>query len=161
MRDFCVVNASPLIFLSRGNHLKLLSNFADRVLVPEAVVHEIRRKGPEDVTAKSLNQTDWLELVHAPPVPSTIQEWGLGPGESSVLALALATPGTEAVIDDLQGRKCAACLGVPVRGTLGLVLAAKKSGVIPSARSVLDDLLRGGLYLSGSVIDDALRRVGE
>jgi len=60
-------------------------------------------------------------------------DWGLGPGESSVLALANKHPGMEAIIDDLAGRKCAAYLKIPVRGTLGIVLVLKKRGVIPQA----------------------------
>jgi len=88
-------------------------------------------------------------------------EWSLGTGESSVLAYAASHPGTEAVIDDLAGRKCAACLNIPVRGTLGIILIAKKRGLIPFARPVLETLLRSGMYLSRSVLDQALRQVGE
>ena len=88
-------------------------------------------------------------------------EWGLGPGESAVLAYARAHPGTEAIIDDFMGRQCAKALGIPVRGTLGLVLSAKKRGRISSARDVMEDLIKGGLYLSRSVLDEALQHVGE
>ena len=85
----------------------------------------------------------------------------MGAGESSVLAVALAQTGAEVVIDDLQGRKCAVCLGIPVRGTLGIILTAKRRGLIPSARRVVEELLEAGLYLSTQVLDEALRRVGE
>ena len=88
-------------------------------------------------------------------------EWGLGPGESSVLALANEHPGMEAIIDDLAGRKCAAHLKIPVRGTLGIVLVSKKRGVIPKARPVMEMLIRSGLYISRPVLDEALKRVGE
>jgi predicted nucleic acid-binding protein len=82
-------------------------------------------------------------------------------GESSVLALGLAHPNTEVIIDDLAGRKCADSLDIPVRGTLGLVLAAKKRGVIPEARPVIEDMMSAGLYLSKRVLDRALEKVGE
>lgn len=48
-----------------------------------------------------------------------------------------------------------------MRGTLGIVLNAKRRGLIPLARPVIEDLLRAGLYLSQAVIDEALRRIGE
>ena len=156
-----VTNASPLIFLSRGEHLELLKHFADRVLVPEPVADEVRKKGAADVSTKALAEVPWIETVRTPTVPEVVLEWGLGLGESSVLAFALPRPGMEAIIDDLAGRKCAASLGIPVRGTLGIVLVAKKRGLIPSARSVMEDLIRAGLYLSRPVLDDALSRVGE
>jgi predicted nucleic acid-binding protein len=48
-----------------------------------------------------------------------------------------------------------------VRGTLGIVLAAKRPGLIAAARPVMADLTAAGLYLSERVLDEALRRVGE
>lgn len=82
-------------------------------------------------------------------------------GESAVLALAMQHPGTEAVIDDLLARKCAATLTVPVRGTLGIVLTAKNRGIIPLARPVIEDMMNIGLYLSKRVLNGTLSKVGE
>jgi len=65
------------------------------------------------------------------------------------------------IIDDLAGRKCADSLDIPVRGTLGLVLVAKKRGVIPAARPVIEDMMSAGLYLSKRILDRALEKVGE
>ena len=161
MAEFAVINASPLIFLTRGRHLDLLPHFADRLVVPEPVAHEIRVKGPQDITVRALETVPWIEVSPAPRVPAIILEWGLGPGESSVLAFAQQHAGVEAIIDDLAARKCAAGLGIPVRGTLGIVLTAKKRGLIPSARVVMEDLIQAGLYLSCRGLDDALRRVDE
>lgn len=93
-------------------------------------------------------------------MPATILTWRLGAGESATLALAQAHD-LEAIIDDLAGRKCAASLNIPVRGTLGLVLAAKQRGIIPKARPVIEDMMSAGLYLSRKVLDQALRRVVE
>jgi len=156
-----VINASPLIFLSRGQQLELLRHFASRILVPEPVANEILMKGPEDITTKTLDSTSWLEVVSVVPVPEKILEWGLGAGESSVLAFAHENPRMEAIIDDLAGRKCADHLNIPVRGTLGIVLASKKRGLIRKARPVMETLIHSGLYLSRPVLDEALRRVGE
>lgn len=70
-------------------------------------------------------------------------------------------PGTEAIVDDLAARRGAAALGIPVRGTLGLVLTAKKRGVIPVARPVLETLRQSGMYLSDRVLNQALALIGE
>jgi predicted nucleic acid-binding protein len=158
--DRAVINASPLIFLARGGHLGLLRVFAREIWVPEAVAGEIRQRGSGDVTAQALMATDWLVVKPVPIIAFTIAEWRLGAGESATLALA-ATHGLEAIIDDSAGRKCAASLGVPVRGTLGIVLAAKQRGLVPAARPIVEDLVSAGLYLSRRVIDGALRRVDE
>jgi hypothetical protein len=44
----------------------------DRVLVPTPVALEIRRRLSEDVTARALGTTPWLEIVDPTPVPSII-----------------------------------------------------------------------------------------
>jgi predicted nucleic acid-binding protein len=159
--NVAVINASPLIFLSRSKHFELLRRFADKILVPEPVAREIQAKGVQDITAQTLINTAWLEFVTAPTLPEAISAWALGAGESAVLAIAYAHPGMEAIIDDLAGRRCAALLGIPVRGTLGLVLTAKQRGYIPAARTVMEDLIKAGLYLSQAILDEALKRVDE
>lgn len=161
MAEACVVNASPLIFLARGGHLDLLQVFGGPVRVPRVVAEEIRRRGPEDPTARALVTSSWLEEVDDGPVPPAVQTWALGPGESSVIAEALRQGGCRAVIDDLAGRKCAASLGVPVAATLGIVLLARRRGLIRAARPVMENLVAGGMFLSRSVLDRALARVGE
>lgn len=161
MDKFAAVNASPLIFFSRAHHIELLHNFAHHIYVPESVAAEIKAKGPQDITARVLNAAPWLEVVPSKAAPDFISDWGLGPGETAVLALAYENPGMEAIIDDLAARKCAAFLQIPVRGTLGIVLVAKSRGIISQARPVIEELISSGLYLSRAIIDEALKRVGE
>ncbi len=150
------VNASPLIFLARGKRLDLLQAAGEEIVVPADVAREVRQRGPSDPTAQALATTPWLMVVESGEVPSLIQTWDLGPGESAVLSWGYANPGTEIIVDDRAARRCAKALGVPARGTLGLVLAAKRNGVIAAARPVLNDLRQSGMYLSGHVLDQAL-----
>ena len=161
MAERPVVNASPLILLVRGGWLDLLRLAGDEVLVPNHVATEIQRRGADDPTARTLADTTWLVGVETPPIPAIIQAWDLGEGESSVLAWAYAHPGAEAIVDDLPARRCAAALGIPVRGALGLVLTAKRRGVIPEARPVVTQLRQAGMYLSDHIMEQALALVGE
>lgn len=156
-----VVNASPLIFLSKGDRVDLLQTVGDSVVVPTTVADEIRRRGSDHVTARALRETGWLHTVDAPEAPSAIQALDLGPGESAVLTLAYTDPEREVIIDDRARRRCAASLDIPVRGTLGVVLLAKQQGRIDRARPVVKRLRQKGMYLSDEVIDDALSLVGE
>ncbi|MBD0386323.1 MAG: DUF3368 domain-containing protein [Nostoc sp. C3-bin3] len=161
MAELPVINASPLIFLSRGGLVDLLQLLGEQILVPSAVALEIQQRGAEDPTVVILTQTNWLIVVETQPIPEIIQSWDLGKGESSVLTWAYTHPGTEAIVDDLAARRCAAVLGIPVRGTLGLVLTAKQRGKIPAARPILENLRYLGMYLSDRVINQALALVGE
>ncbi|MDA0267770.1 MAG: DUF3368 domain-containing protein [Cyanobacteria bacterium] len=156
-----VINTSPLIFLSKADLLSLLHVRYPTVLVPATVVQEIQQYGPLDTTARTLQTTAWLTVVETPPPSPDLQACNLDAGEASVLAWACAHPATEAILDDLAGRRCAEKLGIPIRGTLGLVLAAKQQGHIPAAQPVIAKLRETGMYLSDRVVTKALVLVGE
>jgi predicted nucleic acid-binding protein len=159
--EHAVVNASPLIFLSRANVIELLRLSAGDVVVPAPVYEELSRRGASDDTTIAIEKTPWIRVVPAPERPASILSWDLGDGESSVLAWALANPGSEVIIDDLAARRCAAALRIDVRGTLGLVLLGKRNGRLERARPVLEVLRASGMYLSDDIVNRALELVGE
>lgn len=161
MAECPAVNTSPLIFLTKVGLLDLLQLLSEEVVVPAAVWTEIQQYGVMDVTVQALVQSNWLVVVETPPVPEPISACNLDPGESAVLAWAYVHPGTEVIVDDLAARRCAAALGIPVRGTLGLVLTGKQRGIIRAARPILEQLRQSGLYLSDRVMNQALALVGE
>lgn len=160
MFESAVVNASPLIYLGRTGNLHLIEGCARNVWVPDVVLDEIRA-GQNEPAAPAVDAAAWLKVVSVGNVPPHVAAWNLGAGESAVLAWALAHTGTRAVIDDREGRRCAAQLGVKVVGTVGLVLAAKRRGLVPAARPLIDELIASGLYLSEEIADRALALVGE
>jgi predicted nucleic acid-binding protein len=98
-----VVNASPLIFLARAGLIDLLQLVSSEVIVPDAVASEIKVSGESDPTARILADTSWLLVTRTPLVPTKIQEWGLGSGESSVIAWAHAHQGSEAILAKQRG----------------------------------------------------------
>jgi predicted nucleic acid-binding protein len=159
MADRAVVNASPLVILSRAGRLELLRLVGDRIVIPQAVVEEV--KGHSDEAARALEDGAWFEQAPVAVIPESIAAWDLGPGESAVLSWAVAHPGTVAIIDDHAARKCAEVVGVTVKGTLGLALLAKRRGLVPAARPVVEELRRNGLYLSDDLVARALALVDE
>lgn len=159
MTDTWVVNASPIIALAKVDQLHLLSGLCMEVLVPEAVVAEILAGPPSDPARQTLQQ-GWGRQVPPQAVSPSLIEWGLGAGETAVLAVAMEKRLT-AVLDDAAARTSAKALGIPVIGTLGGVLRAKTKGLIPSAAAVLASLQANGLWLDKEVLRSALKGVGE
>ena len=86
MAKTVIINASPLIFLSRSGHVSLLKTFADEIWVPEQVAKEIQQRGAEDLSAQAIENTEWLVVKPVSIIPITIAEWRLGAGESGVLS---------------------------------------------------------------------------
>jgi predicted nucleic acid-binding protein len=124
------------------------------------VADEVQRYGPDDPAARAVRECAWLHPVADAAVPASVLAWDLGVGES-VIAWAVANAGAIAVLDDLAARRCARAHGLRVKGTLGLVIDAKRAGAIPSARAVIDELRAAGMYLSDRVLAPALAEIGE
>jgi predicted nucleic acid-binding protein len=156
-----VVNASPLILLAKIGQIDLLSRLTENFVVPASVVRELS-DGPADDPARQ-----WLVGVGsqrkvADLAPDQlIVTWDLGAGETAVLTWALQRPGFEGIIDDRAARRCAAVHGIPFRGTLGVILAARQRNLITAAKPICDDLVRAGLLIDQALIRRALDLVGE
>jgi len=157
--DRWIANASPIIALGLIDRLQLLSDLAPEVVVPPAVVEEVARG--RDAASRALEGARGMQFPTAVTPAPTVLMWGLGAGETEVLSLALELPRSEVVLDDLAARRCAAAVGVAYRGTVGVVLAAKRRGLIPAAGPVLEELRTAGLFLGGDLVRDALALVGE
>jgi len=160
VNEIWVVNASPVIVLAKAGHLQLLEQLSGEVLLPLPVAMEIE-SGPKTDAARLALEGGWGVRVSASRIPTELLEWGLGPGETAVLAVALERARCTAVLDDASARACARAFNVPMIGTLGVVVRARQRGVIASAVEVLRAVRAAGLYLDDDTIRLALRRVGE
>jgi len=157
MPERWVVNASPLIVLAKIDRLNLINLLADDVLVPRAVVAEINA-GPEDDPARSFLASSPFPVVDVPAHPN-ILGWDLGSGETAVLSYAFVQPGWKVVIDDGAARRCARAMGIPMIGTLGVILKARQLGLIPAAAPLLRALRAHGFRLDERVIRSALKAI--
>jgi predicted nucleic acid-binding protein len=150
-----------VILLAQVGQLDLLQHLGPPVVIPEAAVLEVQRKGPGDPAVHALGQATWLVSVDPGPIPANVAAFGLGDGETAVLAHALANPNSGVILDDRAARGAAAALGITNQGTLAVVVFAKAHGVIPAARPVVEQLRQHGMYLSDQLMNQALAKVGE
>jgi predicted nucleic acid-binding protein len=156
-----IVNASPLILLTKIGRIDLLDAEGVDVVVPMPVLQEDSSLDPTDPVVRAIHDAGWSVVMPSTPVPASVSRWKLDPGEESVLTVALQSLGCEVVIDDRAGRRCAEAHGIPLLGTIGVVILGKRLGKIAEARPVIEELRRVGLYVKDDVITDALKQVGE
>lgn len=142
-----VLNASPLIVLARAGYLDLVPKLVSSVVVPRAVATEVTAGPAEDPAVKFLARPSWLTVVDLTPPLSPLAIWRLGQGESEVLEYARRNPGTTAVLDDRAARRAALALQIPLIGTLGLLVAAARSKLLPSLLDAIDVVRSCGLYV--------------
>lgn len=160
MIDHLIANSSPLILLSKIGQLPFLKLTGDRVFIPQAVWDEVTNY-PDPKAVPDLSKFPWIQIDPAQEIPHEVLAWNLGKGESAVIALGIKKGSSELIIDDLDARSCARSLGLQVRGTLGLVLLARKKGLITAVRPTIDELIHSGMYLDKGIIDQILRIAGE
>ncbi|MHB1560571.1 MAG: DUF3368 domain-containing protein [Isosphaeraceae bacterium] len=164
-----IVDASPLIFLTRLGLLDLLNEPGLVVMVPSAVLAELSDLDPDDPAAVAARSADWIQVVPAPPAPDSLRARKLGPGETSVLALAIAETEAaataedqvEVILDDGKARRFAEGIGLRVQGTLALLLIGKETGQIDAVRPILERLRASGMHLSDEVMRRVLALAGE
>jgi predicted nucleic acid-binding protein len=135
-----IVNASPLILLTKIGRLDLLRAEGVVVVVPTAVLQEVSCPDPSDPVVRAIHDAGWQVVTVSDPVPASVSRWRLDAGEEAVLTLALVSTDCEVVLDDLAGRRCAEAHGIPLIGTLGIVILAKRIGRIAEARPVIEEL---------------------
>jgi len=160
--DQWVCNASPLILLKRIGHLSLLTDLCDTLVISKGVVDEILHYKEESVTWETfLTSQKVMRLQSDITIEPAIAGWDLGKGESEVLSWALTHPEYEAILDDLAARKCARSLGISLRGTVGIILLAKKRNCISKAAPLIESLIDAGMRFEIKWINEALELVGE
>ncbi|MCW1885192.1 DUF3368 domain-containing protein [Luteolibacter flavescens] len=156
-----VINASPLIVLSKAGLMDIVLNLATELVIPEPVALEINRaKNPLDPARTWIGNHACLVRTAMPNTPF-LAAWDLGAGETSVIALAESLAGSIAVLDDLAARRCAQALGLKVTGTLGIILAAKQRKILPAVKPALDAVIAAGMFISPSHIHQVLASAGE
>lgn len=161
MTENWIIDASPLILLGKAGQLEWLPQMG-RILIPESVAAEVTAGSPDDPARRWLEAPQGAACMVREEAPTNdLLAWDLGAGEIAVIAMAMANPGQEAVLDDAAARRCAMVFGVPMRGTLSFVALAKKRGLIPACRPVFDQLLAAGLYVSPALVEQVALAAGE
>lgn len=155
-----VFNASPLIVLAKAGLLDCFLKLGSRIWIPQAVAEEITRANDPDDPSRR-----WIigqsSLVHpATPISPFLMAWDLGAGESAVISLTEASEAI-AVLDDLAARRCAQAMGLQIVGTLGLILMAKRAGLIPSVNQALEAVVAAGLFVTKKHLDAIRSQAGE
>ncbi|PZN75198.1 MAG: DUF3368 domain-containing protein, partial [Candidatus Methylumidiphilus alinenensis] len=143
----------------RSGQADLLPRLFKRIIVPDAVWSEVVNER-RDAAARGLLSQTW-PIREKVTISPRVQAWNLGSGETAVLSYALMNPAIRAVIDDMDARRCAQALGIALFGTGGILLLAKRRGLLESVNDGLIRLRNAGLWLSDDIIQLIKTQAGE
>ena len=155
-----ISNTSPLVGLWILNLFPLLQELYTEVLIPEEVRDEFL--ATETVTREAaLKSAPWIRTVRLRNPENVATHGEVDLGEAAVFVLAEERDACLIILDDRDARRYAERLGLPVTGTVGILLEAKERGFIDAVKPLLDVLLENEVRLSQSLISEALRQAGE
>ncbi len=155
-----VLNNTPLVALWVVGRLDLLRDLFGEVLIPQAVEAEflaLDRSAREQALANS----SWVRSTALAQPRRALAFMGLDRGEAEVLALAEERDARLVVLDERKARRFAERLGLPLTGTLGLLLLAKEEKLIESVSPWIEKVSTAGLYLRPDLVKRVLDLAGE
>ena len=146
-----ISDTSCLIILNKIGELELLHKLYGQVITTPDIAFEYGEPLPE-----------WIEIIAVKDkFKQQILELQIDKGESSAIALALETPDSTIILDDLKARKIASQLGLTFTGTIGIIVKAKLSGVVPSIKPIIAKIRRTDFRLSAEIELQALQLANE
>jgi predicted nucleic acid-binding protein len=128
---FVVADTSPLNYLILIEQTAVLPALYARVLLPPAVVTELRDpEAPETVRAWVDALPSWCETRRPTALAPGMGLEALGAGEREAIMLAQEARADALLIDEEDGRRAALARALIVTGTLGVLERAAARGLL-------------------------------
>jgi predicted nucleic acid-binding protein len=147
-----ICNTTPFIALSSIDQMGLLKEIYSSVITPTAVIEEVSAGGA--IRVPDLASLEWIEVV---PNVVTVENrilFQLDYGERQVILNALELKANLVLIDDRNARNIAEYLGLQVKGTLGILVEAKRRGLILSFKEAALKMKEQGIHFSEQLINE-------
>jgi predicted nucleic acid-binding protein len=162
MRDI-VINTGPIIGLVAGAvSLEWLPGLYGRILIPSEVYQEIEAGGhgnPEILALHHIETRIHIGLEKSELPTDLIRELDLG--EASVIHNAKMNGIDTVAIDEMAGRRLARIHGLKVTGSLGILLKAKRHGMIANLSDCITRMRQRDVWISADLVEDTLRQANE
>lgn len=161
-----VINASPMIGLSKINKFDLLLNIFDKIYVPQEVYKEIfSKKSISQYAKKELDAAISQKKIQIYQVKDNILvdklTGKLHKGEIEVIIAAKETNADFALIDEIAARRLADNFSINTIGVIGILRIAKKKGYILELRSYLENLIAQKFRISDKILNQILNEENE
>jgi len=155
-----VSNTTPIITLLKLSRLDILKLLYGKIYISEAVYHEIEA-GKESVYYTDLKFIEWIVIEKIRDKNALKYFLDLDAGEAETIILATELQADLILLDEKLGRFYAKHAGLKIAGTLGVLLKAKKKGIIKNVKPIIEELIEKGFWLSPDLIIHVLQIANE
>lgn len=160
-----VSDTSPILNLAVMGHLDLLRRQFGDVVLPPAVLEELKVDAdyPGTVEIRQALEEGWLRMVELQNDQMTrALRRELDDGEAEAIALALELGVETILMDERDGRLIAKAMRLAPIGVLGVLVRAKHEGDVGSLKEALDLLQdNAGFYIGEDLAKTILSEAGE
>ena len=152
-------NTTPLIALAGINSLELLHQLYGSIIIPPAVKAELIGE-PEK---SAVTNSPWIVVKQPISHEERKRDFRarLHAGEVEVMILAEELGADLVIMDDYAAKKTAKFMGMKTTGTLGILIQAKRRGLIQEVKPLMEAVISQGLYVSEKIQRLVLREAGE
>ena len=154
-----VSNTTPIISLAAIGRLDILEKLFGKVIIAEAVYHEIKAK-----PGYGYEQID-CDFIEVQPIEGLLYKdfllSQLDSGEAETIILAKEINADFVIIDENIGYQFANQVGLTAIRTLSLLLKAKEKGHVAQLKPLLDEMIAKGRWYSNAVYRSFLEQAGE
>ena len=155
-----VSNTTPLITLASIDKLDLLQKLFGKIYIPHAVLKEVKA-GKGKIGYFEIDSCEWIIPQKIANVFSRNYLIDLDDGEAETIILAEELHADIVLIDEILARSFAEVRGLTLSGSLGVLLEAKKRGIISQIKPLIEKMLTNKRYLSEKIILDLLKAAAE
>ncbi|TFF37452.1 DUF3368 domain-containing protein [Mucilaginibacter psychrotolerans] len=151
MPEIIIADTSCFILLTKIDQLNLLKNLYGTVITTNTIATEFGQQLP-----------DWVIIQN--PIDERYQHllaMQIDKGEASAITLALENNDSTVILDDLKARKLAKQLEIAVTGTIGIIVKAKRVGLIPSIKPLISKIKQTNFRITPMLENLALEEAGE
>jgi predicted nucleic acid-binding protein len=156
-----VSNSGPILSFVRAHRFDLLRDVVGTLTIPEAVYEDIVIRGAGKLGAEEVQHAAWITRAQVSDrtfVDQLPQKLHVGEREALALTKEL---GATLLIDEREARRAAQQHGIAHFGSLRVLEEAKRRGLIPAVRPILDELIAAGTFISENLYHAFLRTMGE
>ena len=155
-----VSNTTPIISLLKIGKLEILKDLYKEIYIPQEVFSEIEA-GKHKKYYLNLLELEWVKIEQIQDRKSIAYFLDLDKGEAEAIVLATESEADLILLDESLGRFHAKHAGLRVTGTIGILVKAKKQGLISELKPLILELKEKGVWLSESLIERILELANE
>lgn len=161
-----VSDTSPITNLAAIDQLDLLRQLYTTIIIPLAVYNEMVGAGKVVPGAIEIQTLPWIQTRTVLDTQSVIDiqtgQDNIDLGEAEAIALALELNADLLLIDERRGRALAINYRLNITGLLGVLVQAKRNGLISAVKPLMDRLIETADFrVSGQLYETVLQTTGE